>query len=135
MDHTFDHVDLFLECKKSWGRSDEEKWKMAACDCSKIAEKGREVCPAVMKHCGKHGWGSFLFSRRRDGTKAWGSERLVISEANLILLSATYRATLASRSISTRTPFGCGFITSLPSLQQNASVLERMIVSFMVFME
>jgi hypothetical protein len=90
MDHIFGHVDLIPECKKTWGRRDEEKWKMASCDCSKIAEKGREICPAVMKHCGKHGWGVSCF--REDGMKqkAWGSERLVISEANLILLSATY---------------------------------------------
>jgi hypothetical protein len=128
-------VDLIPECKKTWGRKDEEKWKMASCDCSKIAEKGRKICPAVMKHCGKHGWGVSCF--REDGMKQRLGEvsELVISEANSILLSATYRGTLASRSISTRTPFECGFITALPSLQQNASVLERMIVSFMVFME
>jgi hypothetical protein len=72
MDHTFDHVDLFLECKKSWGRSDEEKWKMAACDCSKIAEKGRKVCPAVMKHCGKHGWGIFFVFEKMGWNKGLG---------------------------------------------------------------
>lgn len=72
LDHIFGHVDLIPECKKTWGRRDEEKWKMASCDCSKIAEKRREICPAVMKHCGKHGWGSFLFSRRWDETKGLG---------------------------------------------------------------
>jgi hypothetical protein len=67
MDHIFGHVDLIPECKKTWGRRDEEKWKMASCDCSKIAEKGRKICPAVMKHCGKHGWGVSCF--REDGMK------------------------------------------------------------------